>query len=69
MSCARVTGAGNSQVTSARENASARRSEPNSQVYARMSVTPTAARSSMIAGLTSGDPLGDGRWRTATAQR
>jgi hypothetical protein len=69
MSCERVTGAGNSQVTSAREKASARRSDPNSQVYATMIVTPTAARSSTTAGLTSAGPAEAGRCRMPTAQR
>jgi hypothetical protein len=68
ISCRRVTGAGKSQVTSAREKASARRSAPKIQVHRRTAVTPAAARSSTVSGLTSADPDA-GRCRTPTYQR
>ena len=68
ISCRRVTGAGKSQVTSAREKANARRSAPKTQVHRRTAVTPAAARSSTVSGLA---PVGPdpGRCRTPTYQR
>ena len=68
ISARRVTGAGKSKVTSARENASARRSAPNTHVHSTMAPHRGRAGARSPRDCTSAAPE-DGRCRTPTAQR